>query len=98
MSSSAVASPADRSKLISATPGEIEISLLTGGFDKPYAFGLDKQLAHKGILLDVIGNSYVDSPEMHSTPILTFLSLYWEPLKEINAAGKMRQVLSFYAR
>jgi D-inositol-3-phosphate glycosyltransferase len=96
MSESAVASPSDRPKTLTAVP-DIEISLLTGGFDKPYAFGLATALAKKGIALDVIGNSYVDSPEMHTTPKLTFKSLYWEPLKEKGAAGKMLEVLRFYA-
>lgn len=77
---------------------EIKISLLTGGFDKPYLFGLATALAHKGVSVDVIGNSYVDSPEMHTTPGLKFLSLYWEPLKQMGAMGKMAEVLRFYAQ
>ena len=98
MTSSAIASPADGKKLTSPVEKEIEISLLTGGFDKPYAFGLATALAKKRIALDVIGNSYVDSPEMHTTPKLNFLSLYWEPLKEMGAAGKLSEVLGFYAK
>src|SRR5579872_5844306 len=97
MSRSAVASPLDHAKPTTMAAPEIEISLLTGGFDKPYAFGLATALAKKGISLDVIGNSYVDSPEMHTTPKLNFKSLYWEPLKGKGAAGKMLEVLRFYA-
>ena len=82
----------------SAKAPEINVSLLSGGFDKPYLFGLATALANKGVSLDVLGNSYVDSPEMHTTPRLKFLSLYWEPLKQMGAAGKMAEVLRFYAQ
>jgi glycosyltransferase involved in cell wall biosynthesis len=55
-------------------------------------------LALKDISLEVIGNRAVDSPEMHSTPKLTFLRLYWDPLKNVSLAGKIWRVLQFYWR
>ena len=63
-------------------PPEIKISLLTGGVDRPYAFGLAMALAFKDISVEVIGNSVVDALEMHCTPNVEFLSLYWEPLEK----------------
>jgi len=56
-------------------PVQIEVGLLTGGFDRPYAFGLAMALISKGVRLDVIGSDELDSPEMHTTPKLNFLNL-----------------------
>jgi glycosyltransferase involved in cell wall biosynthesis len=76
---------------------EIEVALLTGGIDKPYAFGLAMALASKGVCLDVIGSDDVDSPEMHSTPKLNFLNL-WGSKREASLATKISRVLIYYAR
>src|SRR6266851_3049519 len=54
--------------VVPALSVEIEVALLTGGFDKPYAFGLALALASKGVWLDVIGSDDVNSPEMHTAP------------------------------
>ena len=43
-------------------PPELAVGLLTGGHDKPYAFGLAMALASKDVALDVIGGDAVDSP------------------------------------
>jgi D-inositol-3-phosphate glycosyltransferase len=79
-------------------PHEIKISLLTGGVDRPYAFGLAMALASKDISLEVIGNSVVDALEMHCTPNVAFLSLYWEPLENLSFVIKVWQVFLFYSR
>ncbi len=90
-------SRADRANPLPAPP-EIKISLLTGGVDRPYALGLAMALALKDISLEVIGNSVVDTLEMHRTPNVGFLSLYWEPLENLNLARKAFRVLLFYSR
>ncbi len=74
------------------------VSLLTGGLDRPYVFGLATALVRHGACLEVIGNSTLDSPEMHSTPKLRFLSLYWDPLKNLSVAAKLWRVLLSYVR
>ena len=51
-----------RSAFFAATA--LSVALLTGGFDRPYAFGLAMALAAKGVALDVIGGAEIDSPEM----------------------------------
>jgi glycosyltransferase involved in cell wall biosynthesis len=96
MSASDVISTSDCPIVLNAVPPEVKVSLLTGGFDKPYVFGLASALSPKGILVDVIGNSIVASPEMHSIPGLTFRSYYWEPRRKDDLAGKIWQVLRFY--
>ncbi len=76
---------------------EIEVALLTGGFDKPYAFGLAMALISKGVRLDVIGSDDVDSPEMHCTPKLNFFNL-WGSKGEASLATKISRVLIYYVR
>ena len=77
---------------------EIEVGLLTGGFDRPYAYGLAMALAAKGICLDVLGNAEVDSPEMHQNSKVNFLTMYWDPRQPAGLPGKIGRVLAFYAR
>jgi len=76
---------------------EIEVALLTGGFDKPYAFGLALALASKGVCLDVIGSDDVDSPEMHTAPKLNFLNL-WGSKHDASLVRKISRVLIYYTR
>jgi glycosyltransferase involved in cell wall biosynthesis len=77
---------------------EIEVGLLTGGFDRPYVYGLAMALVAKGIRLDVVGNAEVDSPEMHQNPKVNFLTMYWDPRQRASLPGKIGRVLVFYAR
>jgi len=83
--------------VVPALSVEIEVALLTGGFDKPYAFGLALALASKGVWLDVIGSDDVDSPEMHTAPKLNFLNL-WGSKHDASLARKISRVLIYYAR
>jgi D-inositol-3-phosphate glycosyltransferase len=62
------------------TPKTLKVALLTGGIDRPYAFGLAMALAETNVHVDVIGSDIVDSPEMHETTNITFLNL-WPPRK-----------------
>jgi D-inositol-3-phosphate glycosyltransferase len=76
---------------------DLDVALLTGGFDRPYAFGISMALAAQGIRLDVIGSNEVDSPEMHSTPRLKFLNLQGSK-QEASLTRKISRVLMFYCR
>jgi len=76
---------------------EVGAALLTGGFDRPYAFGLAMALASKGVCLDVIGSDEVDSPELHTTPGLKFLNLEGSK-RNIGLAAKISRVLTYYAQ
>jgi D-inositol-3-phosphate glycosyltransferase len=80
-----------------ALPIGIEVALLTGGFDKPYVFGLAMALSSKSVCLDVVGSDDVDSPEMHTTARLNFLNL-WGSRRETGLASKVSRVLIYYAR
>lgn len=54
---------------------EHRVTLLTGGSDRPYAFGLAKALLSKDVALDFIGSDELDIPELRAEPGLTFLNL-----------------------
>ena len=83
--------------LASQTPPTL-VALLTGGFDRPYAFGLSMALSSRGLYLDVIGSDEVDSPEMHSTPGLNFLNLQGRQKSVVSLAKRILRLLLFYAR
>ena len=77
---------------------EIEVGLLTGGSDKPYAFGLAMALISEGVTLDVIGSDEIDSPEMHTFPALRFLNLRGNQRPDAGLGRKISRVLVYYAR
>jgi D-inositol-3-phosphate glycosyltransferase len=77
---------------------EIEIGLLTGCRDRPYAFGLAMALISKSVRLDVIGSDEVDSPEMHSTPGLRFLNLRGNQRQDLHFAKKISRLSTYYLR
>jgi len=76
----------------------IEVALLTGCQDRPYAFGISTALASKGIKVDVIGSDEVDSPEMHDTSNLHFVNMLGSQLQNIGFAKKLSIWLRYYAR
>lgn len=75
---------------------DIEVGLLTGGIDKPYAFGLAMALVSKGVRLEFIGSDEVDSPELHTSPNLTFLNLRGDQRRHASLLTKMRRILTYY--
>jgi glycosyltransferase involved in cell wall biosynthesis len=76
----------------------VEIALLTGGQDRPYAFGLVMTLVSKGVCVDVIGSDEVDSSEFHSTPKVRFLNLRGKKQSGAGLAKKLGRLLMFYMR
>jgi D-inositol-3-phosphate glycosyltransferase len=77
---------------------QIEVGVLTGGFDRPYAFGLTTALAAHGVTLDVIGSDEIERPEMHTTLRLRFLNLQGRRLAGLSPVAKLWRVLVYYAR
>ncbi len=74
----------------------LRAALLTGGVDRPYAFGLAMALAAKNVQVDVLGSDSVDSPEMHSTPNVTFLNLWPARQTKPSLIGKVLRTLQHY--
>jgi len=76
----------------------VKIGLLTGGFDKPYVYGLATALAAKGAFIDLVGGDAVDCPEFHTSMHVNFLNFRHKPSKDEGLIRKVTSVLSFYAR
>jgi len=74
------------------------VTLLTGGGDKPYAFGLAKVLIAKGVGLDVIGSDELDCPEFRGKPGVSFLNLRGDQRPDAGLITKALRVSMYYAR
>jgi D-inositol-3-phosphate glycosyltransferase len=77
-------------------PTKLEIGLLTGCQDRPYAFGLATALASRGVYVDIVGGDEIDSPELRNTPNLTFLNL-GGPHRQ-NVGAKLQRLVKYYTR
>jgi D-inositol-3-phosphate glycosyltransferase len=75
----------------------VDVALLTGCQDRPYAFGLAMALADQGVNLDIIGSDDVDSPEFHSSANIKFLNLLGGK-RGLSFAKRVLNVLLYYAR
>lgn len=91
--------PGDLPKLTAfeTSPG-IAVALLTGGGDKPYAFGLATELISKGAALDLIGSDDLDFPEFRGKPAVRFLNLRGDQSADASFARKVSRVSKYYAR
>jgi D-inositol-3-phosphate glycosyltransferase len=77
---------------------ETAVALLTGGADKPYAFGLATALIEKGMAMDLIGNDDLDCPEFQGKPGVAFLNLRGDQQPGAGFLTKALRVLAYYAR
>jgi len=77
---------------------EIAVALLTGGGDRPYAFGLAKALMSKGVTLDLIGSNDLDDPEFRGKPGVNFLNMRGNQRPDVSFPIKAFRVLVYYAK
>jgi glycosyltransferase involved in cell wall biosynthesis len=77
---------------------EVEVALLTGGGDRPYAFGLATALLSKSLCVDLIGGDDLDSPEWHGTSHVNFLNLRGDQRPDASRVSKVSRVLRYYVR
>jgi len=83
------------------TPQEasgISVTLLTGGGDRPYVYGLATELLSKQAVVDLIGSDYVDYPEFHVNPRMNFQNLRGDQNPNASLARKVTRVVKYYAR
>lgn len=76
----------------------IEIGLLTGCQDRPYAFELAMALISRGVSVDVIGSDEVDSPAFHTTPSLRFLNYRGSQRQDAKFSKKLASLAVYYAK
>jgi D-inositol-3-phosphate glycosyltransferase len=81
-----------------ATARDIRVALLTGGGDRPYAFGLATALMSKRVALDLIGSDDLDSPEFHGEPDVQFLNLRGSQRTDVSFTRKLFRVSGYYAK
>jgi len=76
----------------------IRVALLTGGADRPYAYGLANALASKGVTLDLIANDDLMCPELMSDPGVNFLNFRGNQSSEAGSLAKALRVMSYYVK
>ena len=82
----------------SATVADIAVTLLTGGTDRPYTYGLTMELIAKGVTVEVIGSDSLEFPEFHTTPGLTFRNLQGSQRADVSLLRKLSRILGYYAK
>lgn len=82
----------------SRTAPEIAVALLTGGADKPYAFGLATALIGLGIGMDLVGNDELDCPEFRCHRHVRSLNLRGSQRPDAGFVKKVARVAKYYAR
>jgi hypothetical protein len=80
------------------TQAPVSVSLLTGGRDRPYVFGLATELMAKGLNIDLIGSDHVDAPEFHDSPNVTFLNLRGDQRSDVGLFGKVSRTSRYYLK
>lgn len=70
--------------------------MLTGGGDKPYAFGLTSELLKRKAVIDLIGSDDLDFPEFRGEPRLNFLNLRGGQSSDASSIEKASRVLKYY--
>jgi D-inositol-3-phosphate glycosyltransferase len=89
----------ESSQFITSEPVKgIAVSLLTGGSDRPYVYGLATSLLSKGVALDLIGSDELDFPEFRERSGLNFLNLRGSNRPDVAFLRKMQRVAIYYAR
>lgn len=76
----------------------ILVSLLTGGGDPHYAFGLSEALLARDVRIDLIGSDEFETPAFRSRSGIRFLNLRGNVDPNAGAWAKARRVLLYYVR
>ena len=77
---------------------KIEVALLTGGGDRPYAYGLTMELISRGVGIDLIGSDDLDFPEFRGKAGLNFLNLRGSQKPEASLVSKITRISLFYVK
>lgn len=74
-----------------------QISLLTGGGDRPYVIGLGRVLIEHGIAIEIIGSDELESSEWQGKPNVRFLNLRGDQNPTASLPTKISRILIYYA-
>lgn len=81
-----------------SSPLNSSVTLLTGGSDRPYVYGLTKALTSIGITLDVIGSDELDEPDLRTRPGVRFLNLRGDLRPNADVIAKVRRISAYYLK
>lgn len=74
-----------------SAPGSgLSVALLTGGIDRPYAYGMTMALALRGVELELLGFDELDTPEIRALPKLTWINFFGDQRGKV---GRVRRIL-----
>jgi D-inositol-3-phosphate glycosyltransferase len=90
--------PSSQTSDASSSDRSIDVALLTGGFDKPYALGLVAALASNAITLEVIGSDELNCLRDDENLDITFYNLHGDQRRVVGTAGKITRYLLLYGR
>jgi glycosyltransferase involved in cell wall biosynthesis len=76
----------------------VSVAVLTGGADRPYAYGLATALMAKGVKLDLVANDELECPEFHDQRSVNFLNLRGEQQPDASFIRKALRVSIYYAK
>jgi D-inositol-3-phosphate glycosyltransferase len=76
----------------------LRVSLLTGGGDPHYAFGLSESLVACDVVIDLIGSDEFETPAFRNRAGIQFLNLRRSVDPNVSARAKAWRVLRYYAR
>jgi D-inositol-3-phosphate glycosyltransferase len=82
----------------SEVTSDATVSLLTGGGDRPYVFGLATALASKGVTVDLIGSDELDLPVFRQEPKIKFLNLRGSLDSEVSLPTKITRLSLYYIK
>lgn len=77
---------------------QIAVALLTGGGDRPYAFGLATELVAKEVALDLIGSDDLNCPDLQGRAGVKFLNLRGSQRPDVGFASKVIRLSLYYAK
>ena len=86
----------ESSQLVDAL--KLRVAVLTGGGDKPYAFGLVTELMRLKLRVDVIAGNELDLPEFRNQPGVSFLNLRGDQRPDASLLQKVLRVLIYYLK
>lgn len=74
-----------------------QISLLTGGGDRPYVIGLGRVLINHGMEIEIVGSDELESSEWQGRPNVRFLNLRGDQNPTASLPTKISRILIYYA-
>jgi glycosyltransferase involved in cell wall biosynthesis len=76
----------------------LQVAVLTGGGDRPYALGLAATLVSQNVSFDFIASDELEDPELRRSRLVRVFNLRKEMRSKVSAIRKVLRVLLYYGR